>query len=144
MLTSTHIVKLSKHRIDGLIPLREGTLTLISCECVIVCFHDVSVCWLSRESCFYLKLVGGHVLCKGGKRFWWGSFVIPLLGNGYNLVFHFPFLSLPPTHIYSVHRQSSGAQASLWNVYFDLHVCFMSVENVFCLASFPPSNRKSD
>lgn len=75
-------------------------------------------------------------------------FVMPLHGNesGCNLVFDFPFLLAPHTFIHtcSVHRQSFRAQASLRSVYFDLHVCFMSVENVFCLASFPPSNRKSD
>lgn len=68
-------------------------------------------------------------------------FVVPLHGNESvcNLVFHFPLFFSPHTH-----TQSFGVQASLRSVYFDLHVCFMSVENVFCLTSFPPSNRKSD
>lgn len=63
---------------------------------------------------------------------------MPLHGNerGCNLASHFPLLTHTPMH--ACFRASAGARAPLWSVYFDLHVCFMSVENAFHLASSPP------
>lgn len=126
---------------------------MVCCEAVLItlCIHDdliiqrgrhtrtdTSLFILASKVC--LQFVGRNVMFCTENGF--GEivpFVMPLRGNesDCNLVFHFPCFIAPHMHAYIHTRQSCGAQASLMSVYFDLHVCFMSVENVFCLASFP-------
>lgn len=98
------------------------------CRCVIHSSHS------SLSSVFHWK-----------RTVWWGHSVLPLHGNasGCNVASRSPLSLHTLMRACLARRQGAGARAPLWSIYFDLHVCFMSVENAFRLASFPPSNGKS-